>query len=113
MPRTARNTTTRDRHRATIAKGRPPCGICGDVIDYTLTVTPGQHGKSCTGNCDGCTPHPMSFVVDHVIPLNRGGTDTIANKQAAHRRCNRAKSDRADGGPILRRSGSLTRVNRP
>ncbi|MEU4772954.1 HNH endonuclease [Micromonospora sp. NPDC023644] len=108
-----RNTAIRDRHRATIARGKPPCGICGDTIDYSLTVAPGEHGKRCTGpTCTGCVPHPMSYVVDHVIPVNRGGPDILANKQAAHRMCNRAKSDRTDGGPILRRSGSLTRPNR-
>lgn len=76
-----RNTTVRDRHRRIIAKDKPPCGICGQPIDYTL-------------------PHldPRSFVVDHIIPLNPkyGGTDTIDNKQAAHRDCNRAKSDTVD-----------------
>jgi 5-methylcytosine-specific restriction endonuclease McrA len=34
-----------------------------------------------------------SFVADHIVPLNKGGADVLANKQAAHRDCNRAKSD--------------------
>lgn len=90
-----RSTTIRDRHRKTIAKGQPPCGICGQPIDYTL-------------------PHldPGEFVVDHKTPLNRGGKDVLSNKQAAHRLCNRLKSDRLDGGPVLRRSGSLTRPDK-
>ncbi|MEU7843936.1 HNH endonuclease signature motif containing protein [Micromonospora sp. NPDC049114] len=92
MPRPGRNTAIRDRHRAAIARGRPPCGICGQPIDYRLPYM-----------------DPAEFVVDHIVPLKRGGADTLANKQAAHRRCNRAKSDNADGGPILRRSGSLAR----
>jgi 5-methylcytosine-specific restriction endonuclease McrA len=33
----------------------------------------------------------MSFEVDHIVALDNGGPDTLANKQAAHRRCNRAK----------------------
>lgn len=72
-----RNTTIRDRHRAAIARTKPPCALCGTEIDYKL-------------------PHidPMSFVVDHIAPLSRGGADTLDNKQAAHRVCNRAKSDR-------------------
>lgn len=109
-----RNTTTRDRHRHTIARGRPPCALCGEPIDYTLTVVPGEHGKRCPGplNCTGCGPHPLRFEVDHIVPRNRGGTDDLSNKQPSHRRCNRAKSDREDGGPILRRSGSLARPNR-
>lgn len=108
-----RNTTIRDRHRQAIAKGKPPCALCGKPIDYTLTVAPGEHGKRCTGpSCLGCVPHPESFVVDHVIPLKRGGTDTLDNKQPAHWTCNRAKGSRIDGGPVLRRSGSLARPNR-
>jgi 5-methylcytosine-specific restriction endonuclease McrA len=66
---TARNTTTRDRDRATIRRTKPPCGICLEPIDYTLPHT-----------------DPMSYVVDHVIPLAKGGLDELANKQAAHRR---------------------------
>lgn len=77
---TTRSTTTRDQHRRAIARIKPPCGICGGFIDYSL-------------------PHldPGEYVVDHVIPLSRGGADTLDNKQAAHRSCNRAKSDKIDG----------------
>lgn len=74
---TGRNTAQRDRDRAAIRRTRPPCGICGAEIDYSL-------------------PHldPLSYVVDHVIPINRGGLDILENKQAAHRSCNRGKSDK-------------------
>lgn len=74
---TGRNTTIRDRHRRAIARTKPPCHICGGPIDY------------------GIQDHldPRSFVIDHVTPLNKGGTDTIDNVAAAHRACNRAKSD--------------------
>jgi 5-methylcytosine-specific restriction endonuclease McrA len=77
MGEVKRNTTTRDRDRRTIRQGEPPCGICGRPIDYTL-------------------PHldPGEYVVDHIVPLNKGGADVIENKQAAHRSCNRTKSDR-------------------
>lgn len=85
-----RNTTTRDKHRTTIARAQPPCHICGQPIDYTLTH-----------------PDPMSYVVDHLMPVAKGGPDTLANKRAAHRSCNRAKADKAYA-PILRRSGALT-----
>lgn len=87
-----RSTTVRDRHRKIIAKGCPPCALCGEPIDYALPYM-----------------DPGEFVVDHIVPRNRGGADTLDNKQPAHRRCNRAKSDSADGGPVLRRSGSLAR----
>lgn len=73
----ARSTTLRDRHRRTIARDDPPCHICGNEINYQA------------GHLD-----PLSFTIDHIIPLNRGGTDTIDNVAAAHRRCNRDKSDR-------------------
>ncbi|MFG1794143.1 HNH endonuclease [Nocardia sp. NPDC049149] len=77
-----RNTTTRDRHRNRIRRGQPPCGICGLDIDYTL-------------------PHldPGEFVVDHIIPLAKGGSDSLDNCQAAHRACNRLKSDTLDSDP--------------
>lgn len=48
----------------------------------------------------------MSFVVDHVVPLARGGKDEIANKRAAHRSCNGTKGDKLEA-PIIKRSGSL------
>lgn len=69
-----RSTTTRDQHRRAIARTKPPCGICGGEIDYTLK-----------------SPDPMSYEVDHVVPLARGGADVLENKQASHRGCNRAK----------------------
>jgi 5-methylcytosine-specific restriction endonuclease McrA len=74
---TGRNTATRDRDRKAIARTKPPCGICEVDIDYTLPHT-----------------DPMSFVVDHIKPLAKGGLDVIENKQAAHRVCNRLKSDK-------------------
>src|SRR5690349_10907709 len=82
-----RNTTTRDRHRAAIARGKPDCALCFEPIDYTLKY-----------------PDPMSFVVDHIIPLGKNPTperiaalDVISNKQAAHNTCNRAKWDHVEG----------------
>ena len=69
-----RNTATRDRHRAAIRRTKPPCHICEQPIDYALK-----------------SPDPMSFEVDHIVPLARGGADELANKAAAHRVCNRAK----------------------
>lgn len=83
-------TAQRDKDRDRIARGRPACHICGEPIDYTLDWL-----------------DPKAYVVDHVVPLNRGGPDTLANKAAAHRACNRAKSDRTHA-PIVRRSGSLS-----
>ena len=84
-----RDTTTRDRHRTAIARTLSACHICGAPIDYTL-------------------PHldPLAFVADHVVPLSKGGSDTLDNVRAAHRSCNAAKAARLVA-PIVRRSGSL------
>jgi len=71
------NSTTRDRHRSQIRRTHPPCHICEQPIDYSLRY-----------------PDPRSFVVDHIIPINRGGSDTLDNKAAAHSACNWAKSDK-------------------
>ena len=85
-----RSTTLRDLHRATIARAGGPCHICGKPIDYTLPYL-----------------DPGEYVVDHLVPLARGGTDTLANKAAAHRACNRAKSDRAYAPNVIRTTGVL------
>ena len=94
-----RNTATRDRHRAAIARTKPPCYLCGQPIDYSLKW-----------------PDPWCFTVDHIVPLDSASTpeerralDVIGNKRAAHWTHNRAKGARVDGGPVVRRSGSLTR----
>ena len=72
-----RDTARRNRHRRALSKGHPPCAWCGEDIDYNADYL-----------------DPMAFQVDHVMPLNRGGTDTLDNVVPAHRKCNRQKSDR-------------------
>lgn len=81
--------TKRDRDRARIRKSGAGCHICGLPIDYSLPYL-----------------DPGEFVVDHLVPLSKGGRDTLVNKAAAHRSCNRAKGD-SDHAPVVRRSGSL------
>lgn len=87
---TYRSTTQQMKDRARIKAAKPACGICGEPIDYTLKW-----------------PDPRCFVVDHKIPLKRGGLDNITNKQAAHAECNSKKRARIVP-PVIRRSGSLT-----
>jgi 5-methylcytosine-specific restriction endonuclease McrA len=89
VSRLHRNTTQRDRDRATIRRTGAGCHICGQSIDYTLK-----------------SPDPMSFEVDHLVPLSKGGADDLTNKAAAHRICNSKKRAR-DYAPIVRRSGVL------
>jgi 5-methylcytosine-specific restriction endonuclease McrA len=51
-------------------------------------------------------PHPRAPVVDHVVPLARGGTHEPANVQCAHFICNSIKSDQVLGpGEQLRLIG--------
>ena len=91
MSTAGRNTAQRDRDRRAIMRGHPDCGspyhdcrqkhpdcgICGQPIDYTLPYL-----------------DPWEYVVDHVVPVIAGGPDALPNKQAAHRCCNRDKSDK-------------------
>lgn len=89
MQPTSRSSDRAARFRAIIKRRRESCHICGKQIDYDLPRT-----------------EPLSFVIDHVIPLKRGGTDTLDNVKAAHRNCNSKKRARIVA-PIVRRSGSL------
>lgn len=82
-----------------IAVAEPPCHLCGQPIDYTLKWVVGPSGVRI--------PDPMSFVVDHVMPLKLGGSDTLENKAASHRACNSKKGAR-EYAPIIRRSSALT-----
>lgn len=84
-----RNSAQRQRMRRQIARSKPACHICGLPIDYTLPYL-----------------DPKAFVIDHVVPLTRGGADTIDNVKAAHRDCNSTKRARLVA-PIVKRSGSL------
>jgi 5-methylcytosine-specific restriction endonuclease McrA len=80
MSNTQRNTSQRDRDRARIKATRADCHICGQPVDYSLPHT-----------------DPMSFVVDHVVPLAKGGIDALSNKMAAHRRYIFANATRRRG----------------
>lgn len=54
------------------------CAICGKPVDKSLRF-----------------PHPFAPVVDHIIPIAKGGHPSdLDNLQLAHNKCNRAKSDK-------------------
>lgn len=53
------------------------CQLCGKPIDR-----------------EAVAPAPLAPTIDHVIPLNRGGTHEPGNVQAAHFICNSRKGDR-------------------
>ncbi|MFJ7289871.1 HNH endonuclease [Curtobacterium sp. NPDC098951] len=85
----ARNTKQRDLDRAGLRKRGAACGICWHPLDYDL-------------DCRG----PRSFTANRIVPLARRGADTLVNKRAAHRECNRKKRARLIA-PIVRRSAHL------
>lgn len=69
---------TYESNRNKILKMQTICGICGNPVDKTLKF-----------------PDPFSPVVDHIVPIVKGGHPSdINNLQLAHHRCNREKSDK-------------------
>ena len=77
----ARRDKIRDRWRAIGA----PCWICGHHIDYSLGMVT-VNGKR--------RPHPMSFVVDEVLPVSKGGDPLdFENTRPAHWICNARRGD--------------------
>lgn len=69
-----------------------PCAICGGDIDYSLPAG-----------------HPMSFEVDEIVPVSRGGDPLdFANTQPVHRCCNQRKGNRLAGPQAPSRSGLPT-----
>lgn len=65
------------------------CGICSRKVNRALAY-----------------PHRRSAVVDHVVPLSRGGNDTRRNVQIAHWDCNASKGSGVAGdGEQLRLIG--------
>ncbi len=64
--------------RAWLRSRGDPCALCGKPIDYSLP-----------------SGHPMSFEVDEIVPVSKGGSPyERSNVQAAHRICNQRKGNR-------------------
>ena len=63
--------------RRMVERTGQPCAYCGLPIDLNAP-------KSA----------PLSFTVDHVVPVSAGGSDRMDNLVPAHYRCNIAKSDK-------------------
>ena len=71
-----------ERNKKRILKTKHTCGICGQDVDKSLAY-----------------PHPLSPVIDHIIPLSKGGAaSSMDNLQLAHMACNRQKSDKLYSG---------------
>lgn len=68
-----------------------PCALCSKPIDYSL----GYVVDAATGKK---RPHPMSFVVDEIVPVCRGGSPTdFENTRPAHWLCNARRGDGTKG----------------
>ena len=64
------------------AQGRP-CALCGRPIDYDLPAG-----------------DPMSFEVDEIVPVSKGGSPIDrANLAPAHRICNERRGNKPVGAP--------------
>lgn len=67
-----------EKNKQIILKTQRICGICGKPVDMHLKY-----------------PDPMSPVIDHIIPIDKGGhPSAMENLQLAHWSCNRQKSDK-------------------
>ena len=76
--RNPRRTYRRDVLRARVRAMGEPCHICGLPIDYSLPAR-----------------HPLSYELDEVVPVSKGGDPaSLANCRPAHRCCNQWRSDR-------------------
>lgn len=67
-----------EKNRKIIIRTQNTCGICGKPVDVSIKA-----------------PDPLSPVVDHIVPINKGGhPSAMENLQLAHWTCNRQKSDK-------------------
>jgi 5-methylcytosine-specific restriction endonuclease McrA len=61
-----------------------PCARCGHAINPHLDPR-----------------HPLSFTLDHIVPLSLGGSLLDpANARSMHRRCNSARGNRTGPQPL-------------
>lgn len=84
-----RSSALSDRYRTRWRAVAPACAICGGAINFELKW-----------------PDPQCFVVDHIVPIAKGGAHTFGNTQPAHAQCNSKKRARLIA-PIIKRSGSV------
>ncbi|MER7806155.1 HNH endonuclease [Streptomyces sp900116325] len=73
---------------AAVKAQRHPCWLCG------YDIAPGLDAR-----------HPLSFTLDHLVPLSRGGSLLDpANARSAHRKCNSSRGNRTEARPQQRAS---------
>lgn len=85
-PRRA-NGHRRDELRRWLKAQGLPCHICGMVIDYSLPAG-----------------DPMSFEVDEIVPVSKGGSPfEKENVAPAHRICNQRRGNKPISAPKMSR----------
>lgn len=81
-----------ERNKKKILATSDVCGICGKPVDKSYRF-----------------PHPLSPVIDHIIPVAKGGHPSdLSNLQLAHWCCNRQKSDKLIDRTVLREEQTLS-----
>lgn len=88
----SQNGTLRRKYRARFKAMGAPCGICGGRLGPIHYDEPSN------------SQHPLSFVIDEIIPVSRAkqfgyesareAAEDFNNLQAAHYICNQRKSNR-------------------
>ena len=95
MPKTNPRYANGSRRRAIRARWKAmgePCALCGKPIDYSLGMVTTPDGRR--------KPHPMSFVVDEIVPVSQGGDPLdFGNTRPAHWICNARRGDGARQRP--------------
>jgi 5-methylcytosine-specific restriction endonuclease McrA len=66
-----------------IAKYGNTCHLCGEAVDLSAPRQTGVDGWD------------RGLHIDHVIPLSKGGKDTLQNVRPAHGWCNLSKNNKA------------------
>jgi 5-methylcytosine-specific restriction endonuclease McrA len=85
-------------------------GVCGSCQEVQRTVARrvtlqrrvrAAHGNSGCAHCSAALPE--GGVIDHVIPISRGGLSTVANMRVVCVLCNSSKKDKLldEWSPLL------------
>ena len=84
-------------NRKRILATEDTCSICGNKVDKSLKY-----------------PHPLSAVIDHIIPIAKGGHPSdIKNLALAHNQCNIKKTDKVYSTQNLENGKTIGNRNLP